>query len=149
MGFRIKGLDTPIVGVSWEYTDSEKKGIQQLFDYLETKRLLINPIDMENKDWCISSVIEIKNEVYEINAKFDFQNDTKSITKKMLDACNTFLDGLYNVKDRGNDGAGKISLYINGVHAKDISFPNAGDWTGSYKMINVPISIQDNATIKF
>lgn len=49
MGFRITGIDTPIGGISWEYTDSEKKGVQQLFDYLETKRLLINPIEMEKK----------------------------------------------------------------------------------------------------
>ena len=89
MGVRITGLDTPLGGMSWEYTDSEKKGIQQLFDYLETKRLLINPIEMEIKDWCISSAIEIKHEVYGINVKFDFQNGTKLLTKKMIDACNT------------------------------------------------------------
>jgi hypothetical protein len=29
---------------------------------------------MEIKDWYISSTIEIKDEIYEINAKFDFQN---------------------------------------------------------------------------
>lgn len=98
MGLRITGIDTPIGGVSWEYTDSEKKGIQQLFDYLETKRLLINPIEMEIKNWCILSAIEIKNEVYEINSKFNFQKQTKSITKKMIDTCNIFLDDLQNVK---------------------------------------------------
>ena len=101
MGIRITGIDTPIGGVSWEYTDSEKKGIQQLFDYLETKRLLVNPIGMEIKDWCSSSTIEIKNEVYEISSKFDFQKQTKSITKNMIDTCNVFLDDLQNVKSNG------------------------------------------------
>ena len=101
MGFRITGIDTPIGGISWEYTDSEKKGVQQLFDYLETKRLLINPIEMEKKDWCILSAIEIKQKINEINIKFDFKNDTKLITKAMIDACNTFLDDLQNVKNSG------------------------------------------------
>ena len=101
MGFRITGIDTPIGGISWEYTDSEKKGVQQLFDYLETKRLLINPIEMEKKDWCILSAIEIKQKINEINTKFDFKNDTKLITKAMIDACNTFLDDLQNVKNSG------------------------------------------------
>lgn len=101
MGFRITGIDTPIGGISWEYTDSEKKGVQQLFDYLETKRLLINPIEMEKKDWCILSAIEIKHKINEINIKFDFKNDTKLITKAMIDACNTFLDDLQNVKNSG------------------------------------------------
>lgn len=118
MGFRITGLDTPIGGVSWEYTDSEKKGIQQLFDYLETKRLLINPIEMEIKDWCISSAIEIKHEIYEINVKFDFKNDTKSITKTMIDACNTFLDDLQNVKNSG-------IIYKSNVDWEDIVFSKA------------------------
>lgn len=101
MGFRITGIDTPIGGISWEYTDSEKKGVQQLFDYLETKRLLINPIEMEKKDWCILSAIEIKQKINKINIKFDFKNDTKLITKAMIDACNTFLDDLQNVKNSG------------------------------------------------
>lgn len=62
---------------------------------------LVNPVGMEIKDWCISSAIEIKNEVYEINSKFDFQKQTKSISKKMIDTCNIFLDNLQSVKSNG------------------------------------------------
>jgi len=118
MGFRITGIDTPIGGISWEYTDSEKKGVQQLFDYLETKRLLINPIEMEKKDWCILSAIEIKQKINEINIKFYFKNDTKLITKAMIDACNTFLDDLQNGKNSG------IIYKINGDW-EDIVFSKA------------------------
>lgn len=56
---------------------------------------------MEIKDWCISSAIEIKHEIYEINSKFDIKNDTKSISKAMINVCNTFLDDLQNVKNSG------------------------------------------------
>ena len=38
MGIKITGIDTPFGGVSWEYTETSKNGIQELFYYLETKR---------------------------------------------------------------------------------------------------------------
>ena len=46
-------------GISWEYTESGQKGIQEMFYYLESKRLLINPKEMENKEWSEKSAIKI------------------------------------------------------------------------------------------
>lgn len=49
MGIKITGVSVPFGGVSWEYTEPEKKYIQDLFFYLESKRVLTNPMDMEIK----------------------------------------------------------------------------------------------------
>lgn len=43
MGIKLNGISVPIGGISWEYTESGQKGIQEMFYYLESKRLLINP----------------------------------------------------------------------------------------------------------
>ena len=51
MGIRITGIDVPFGGISWEYTETEKQAIQKLFFFLESKRLLTNPIEMEIKQW--------------------------------------------------------------------------------------------------
>lgn len=60
MGIKLNGISVPIGGISWEYTESGQKGIQEMFYYLESKRLLINPKEMENKEWSEKSAIEIK-----------------------------------------------------------------------------------------
>ena len=39
MGVRITGIDTPLGGISWEYTEAEKNSIQEIFFFLESKRL--------------------------------------------------------------------------------------------------------------
>ena len=101
MGIRITGLDTPIGGVSWEYTETAKHGIQELFYFLETKRILTNPIEMEIKSWCASSAIEIKTKIAEILGKYDFNAETISCLRSMADACNSFLDRLDAVPNEG------------------------------------------------
>lgn len=42
MGIKINGVSIPVGGISWEYTESKKKGIQEMFYYLESKRILTN-----------------------------------------------------------------------------------------------------------
>ena len=97
MGVRITGLDTPFGGLSWEYTETAKRGIQELFYYLETKRLLTNPVEMEIKSWCASSAIEIKTKIAEILGKYEFNKDTITSLRSMANACNAFLDQLDSV----------------------------------------------------
>lgn len=50
MGIKLNGISVPIGGISWEYTESGQKGIQEMFYYLESKRLLINPKEMEKRN---------------------------------------------------------------------------------------------------
>ena len=47
MGIRITSASTPIGGISWEFTETKKKGIKDLFLFLESKRILVNPKEME------------------------------------------------------------------------------------------------------
>ncbi len=101
MGVRITGLDTPFGGVSWEYTETAKHGVQELFYFLETKRLLTNPVEMEIKSWCASSAIEIKAKVAETLGKYDFNLETVACLRSMTDACNSFLDRLDAVPIEG------------------------------------------------
>lgn len=101
MGIKITGIDTPFGGVSWEYTETSKDGIQELFYYLETKRILINPIEMERKEWCVRSAIEMKREIATILSKYKFNSDTVCLLRTMINACNQFLDSLSSVKNSG------------------------------------------------
>ncbi|MEG0959678.1 MAG: DUF6650 family protein [Erysipelotrichaceae bacterium] len=101
MGIKITGFSTPVGGVSWKYTQTEKKGIEELFFFLEARRILINPIEMEIKYWCEQSALEIKHKLTELLSKYDFSEQTIMCFRSMVGACNDFLDRLNNVKNTG------------------------------------------------
>lgn len=114
MRIKVTGLSTPFGGISWEYSETEKKGVQELFFFLETKRILVNPIEMEIKQWCIESAFEIKKKITEIYSQYHFSNHTTDCIRSMIDACNNFLDKINDVKETG-------IIYKNGN----------GDWVDS------------------
>lgn len=101
MGIRINGISIPVGGISWEYTESEKKWIQEMFYYLESKRILTNPIEMEIKEWSEKSAIEIKNKLVEILSRYKYDQITVKAVKDMIDACNKFLDDMQKIDANG------------------------------------------------
>lgn len=109
MGIKITGIDTPFGGVSWEYTETSKNGIQELFYYLETKRILINPVEMEIKSWCVQSAIEMKREIASVLSKYKFNSDTICWLRAMIE----YLLVRVNARRRRNEIAS--SLY-SGLH---------------------------------
>jgi hypothetical protein len=46
-----------------------------------------------------------------------------------------------------NDPA-KLSLYVNGAHSQDITFPNTMSWSGRYETVEIAASIPQGATLK-
>ena len=101
MGIKITGIDTPFGGISWEYTETEKRGIQELFFFLESKRLLVNPIEMEIKQWCIESALDIKRKLTDLPSQYSFSEAALECIRSMITACNDFLDRLSSVKETG------------------------------------------------
>ncbi len=101
MGIRITGFDTPFGGISWEYTEKERKGIQNLFFFLESKRILVNPDSMEVKQWCIESALEIRQKLVDFLAQYHFPDATVTCIRSMITACNDFLDQLSTVDAHG------------------------------------------------
>lgn len=69
MKYELNGVSTPIGGISWNKTHSVKDKFSFLLLYLESKRILVNPIEMEKKEWCIESVLEIKSNLLPLPKK--------------------------------------------------------------------------------
>jgi len=88
-------------GLSWEFTETAKSEIKALFFFLESKRILINPADMETKSWCEESAIEIKNKLVDFCAHYDFNAETVDAIRYMVNACNSFLDDMKRVDQQG------------------------------------------------
>ncbi len=112
MGYRLNGVSIPIGGISWEKCVTEKDRIQYLFFYLESKRILTNPMSMEVVDGCINSVLEIKSVLVEATKDIPFSENNLNSIRQMISGCNDFLNNInetdyphliYKNKDRWGD----------------------------------------------
>ncbi|HEY5971732.1 MAG TPA: DUF6650 family protein [Pseudoxanthomonas sp.] len=57
---RLTGFSTPIFGVSWNPTDSEVAVARRVTTYLEDRRVLYIPSEVELPDHCVHSVLDIR-----------------------------------------------------------------------------------------
>lgn len=98
MKYELNGISLPFGGISWNKTKSKKDMFSFLLIYLESKRILVNPIEMEKKEWCIESVLEIKKHLVSLIEISAFQKDDLSIIRNMIEACNQYLDSVSLLK---------------------------------------------------
>ena len=118
MKYDINGISVPFGGISWIKSNSPKEAFSYLFLFLESKRILVNPIDMEFKEWCIESVLEIKETLVAITKDIKFKNNEVQIIRELIDACNTYLDTVSPMNLNG-------IIYKDGDRWEDLSFDKA------------------------
>ncbi len=92
MKHKLTGASTPFGGVSWSSEISAKERFQYLLLYLESKRILTNPIEMEILDQCTHSVLDIKGTLVEVTKDVVFNEEDTVVVRSLVDACNTYLD---------------------------------------------------------
>ena len=84
MKYELTGISTPFGGLSWSKTNSVKDAFSILLIYLESKRILVNPIEMGKKEWCINSVLEMKEQLVSIIKIIGFKEKDLSIIRNMI-----------------------------------------------------------------
>ncbi len=92
MKYELNGISFPFGGISWDNKTTAKDRFRYLLLYLESKRILVNPLCMEQKQQCIESVLEIKHVLVEITKNVDFNDKDTDIVRSLISACNTYLD---------------------------------------------------------
>ena len=92
MKYRLTGISVPFGGLSWDQNTTAKDRFQYLLIYLESKRILVNPCEMELKKECVQSTLEIKHTLIEIVKDAIFDQEDLEIVRSMIGACNDFLN---------------------------------------------------------
>src|SRR2546430_17533864 len=88
---KITGIDTPFGGVSFETSESEKVKAKRLITFLEDRRGLYRPWDVEMPKHCVDSIIEIRHFLTtEISSTKD--GDYAEALRDMRAAGRRFLD---------------------------------------------------------
>lgn len=103
---RLTGISTPLGGVSWQPTELEISAARRVIAYLEDRRVLYAPDELEVPSHCVASVLEIRQFLSGELGKLDNQSDFAASLRAMRAACRKFLERV------GTDGR-EVILYAN------------------------------------
>lgn len=94
----ITGLSCPLFGVQWNAPAVEADEAKNIILFLEDKRVLFNPANMEDSSHCAQSVIQIRNELTRVLQTLPSNSNLAKSMKCMRRACQGFSDKLGHPK---------------------------------------------------
>lgn len=89
---RIRGISCPFFGVSWEPPQADIDVAQKVITFLEDRRVLFNPYELEVADHCVQSVLRIREFLTEILCDLPNTDGLPQHLRMMRAACRKFLD---------------------------------------------------------
>src|SRR5579885_330884 len=89
---RITGFSTPVFGIQWEPPQKEREIAKSVVTFLEDRRVLYNPTELELPQHCIASISEIRHFLTEKLAELDQNSELAKNVRMMRSACRKFLD---------------------------------------------------------
>jgi hypothetical protein len=90
----LTGFSTPVFGISWNPTESDRDIVRKLITFLEDRRALYNPYDIEMPEYVARSIIEIRKELTDTINIIDDNADITPHLRAMRAACRKYLDGM-------------------------------------------------------
>jgi len=103
---RLTGISTPLGGVSWQASESEAATARHVISFLEDRRVLYAPDEMEVPSHCVHSVLEIRRFLTSELGKLENASNLAASLHAMRAACSRFLERV------GVDGR-EATLYAN------------------------------------
>jgi hypothetical protein len=103
---RLTGISTPLGGVSWQSSDLEVSAARRVIAFLEDRRVLYAPDELEVPSHCVHSVLEIRHFLSGELGKLDAKSEFAASLRAMRAACRKFLERV------GTDGR-EVILYAN------------------------------------
>jgi len=88
---RLTGFSTPIFGVSWKPPETQRSVAKRVVAFLEDRRVLYSPSEMEVPDHCVQSVLDIRKFLTTEIAQLDEKADLTASLRAMRAACRKFL----------------------------------------------------------
>lgn len=103
---RLTGISTPLGGISWQVSESEISAARRVVSFLEDRRVLYAPDEMEVPSHCVHSVMDIRRFLSSELGKLDSGSEFAASLRAMRTACRKFLERV------GVDGR-EVALYAN------------------------------------
>ena len=89
---RLTGLSSPVFGVSWDPPEPHVKVARRVVAFLEDRRVLFVPSEMEVPDHCVRSLLEIRRFLTRELQSLDAGSELADSLRAMRAACRKFTD---------------------------------------------------------
>jgi hypothetical protein len=89
---RITGISIPMFGIQWQPQPAEIATARDLLRYLEDRRVLYRPFEMENSQHCVSSVLDMRQALTQSLKDLSPQSQLYKRIQKIRRACRDFSD---------------------------------------------------------
>lgn len=96
---RITGISCPFFGVSWNPPEPERKVAKRVITYLEDRRVLYSPYELEVPMHCVESIIEVRRYLTNELGSTTKDSEIEKSLKALRAACRKFLDKVGNNTD--------------------------------------------------
>lgn len=93
---RLTGISVPVFGVSWNPPEADRAVVKRVVAFLEDRRVLYAPSEMEVAEHCVHSVIEIRGFLTGELGQLDDTSDIAASLRALRAACRKFLDTVHN-----------------------------------------------------
>lgn len=88
---KLTGISCPVFGISWNPDESERDIARRIITFLEAKRVLYSPYELETIYPVVDSVIDIRNMLTNEIPKMKKNSKLEECARAMRNACNKFL----------------------------------------------------------
>ena len=88
---RITGISSPIFGISWNPEHTERDFAREVITFLEDRRVLYVPSEMEVPHHCVESVLQIRQFLTSMIGKLPEDSELAKSLRAMRAACRKFL----------------------------------------------------------
>ena len=92
LGNRLTGISTPFGGISWQPSELELSTARRIIAFLEDRRVLYSPSELEVPEHCVHSVLEIRQFITAELGKLDSESGLAPSLRAMRAACRKFLE---------------------------------------------------------
>lgn len=86
------GFSTPIFGVSWNPPKDRQELVRRLVAFLEDRRALYQPYEIEHGSWVAESILEIRRELTKTIQECPQEPELLEPLRAMRAACRKYLD---------------------------------------------------------
>jgi hypothetical protein len=91
---RLTGLSSPVFGVSWNPPELHVQVAQRVVAFLEDRRVLFVPSEMEVPDHCVQSVLEIRRLLTTELQSLDGSTELADSLRALRAACRKFMNAV-------------------------------------------------------
>ncbi len=124
---RLTGISTPFGGVSWQPAELEIAAARRVIAFLEDRRVLYEPGELEQPSHCVRSVIEIRHYLSDELGRLGSGAEIAASLRAMRAACRKFLDRV------GTDGERVVHFANDFGHYASWTFYSAlGEMRGTF-----------------